>query len=59
MGYGHVLKTVGRQADAMNAYRTAIACQPTLGEVYWSLANLKTWKFDEADCRPCATRSTR
>lgn len=49
MGYGHVLKTVGRQADAVKAYRRAIACQPTLGEVYWSLANLKTWTFDEVD----------
>ncbi|MEP6868909.1 MAG: tetratricopeptide repeat protein, partial [Novosphingobium sp.] len=49
MGYGHVLKTVGRQDDAVRAYRTAIAAQPTLGEVYWSLANLKTWRFAEAD----------
>jgi tetratricopeptide (TPR) repeat protein len=49
LGYGHVLKTVGRQADGIAAYRKAIQVQPTLGEAWWSLANLKTIKFDEAD----------
>ena len=45
----HALKTVGRQADAVAAYRTAIELQANLGEAYWSLANLKTFKFDDAD----------
>lgn len=49
MSYGHMLKTVGRQADGVAAYRKAIEISPTLGEVWWSLANLKTVKFDEAD----------
>ena len=49
MSYGHMLKTVGRQADAITAYRKALALSPTLGEVWWSLANLKTLKFDEND----------
>jgi tetratricopeptide (TPR) repeat protein len=49
MSYGHVLKTVGRQADGIAAYRKAIAITPGLGEVWWSLANLKTVKFDEDD----------
>lgn len=49
MSYGHVLKTVGRQADAVIAYRRAITIAPTLGEVWWSLANLKTVRFDAAD----------
>ena len=44
-----MLKTVGRQADGIAAYRKAIAIKPTLGEAWWSLANLKTVKFDEAD----------
>ena len=46
---GHALKTVGRQADAVAAYRTAIGMQPTLGEAYWSLSNLKTFRVDDAD----------
>ena len=49
MSYGHILKTVGEQAQSVAAYRRAIAIQPTLGEVWWSLANLKTIRFDEAD----------
>jgi tetratricopeptide (TPR) repeat protein len=49
VSYGHMLKTVGRQADGIAAYRRAIASEPTLGDAWWSLANLKTVKFDEAD----------
>ena len=49
MSYGHSLKTSGRLADSVAAYRRAIATEPTLGEAYWSLANLKTFRFSEAD----------
>jgi tetratricopeptide (TPR) repeat protein len=49
MSHGHMLKTVGRQDDSIAAYRAAIAADPGLGEVWWSLANLKTIRFDEAD----------
>jgi tetratricopeptide (TPR) repeat protein len=49
VSYGHMLKTVGRLAEGIDAYRKAIAIKPTLGEAWWSLANLKTVKFDDAD----------
>jgi Tfp pilus assembly protein PilF len=49
MSYGHMLKTVGRQADGVAAYRRALAIAPSLGEVWWSLANLKTVKFTADD----------
>ena len=49
MSYGHILKTVGEQTDSIAAYRQALAIQPTLGEVWWSLANLKTIRFDDDD----------
>jgi tetratricopeptide (TPR) repeat protein len=49
MSYGHALKTVGRQADAVDAYRKSIALLPSLGEAYWSLANLKTVRFSDSD----------
>lgn len=49
MSYGHILKTVGRQDDCIAAYRRALAVKADLGEVWWSLANLKTVRFDEAD----------
>ena len=49
MSYGHSLRTAGRQADSIAAYRRAISLEPTLGEVWWSLANLKTFRFEEDD----------
>ena len=49
MSYGHALKTVGRQADSVAAYRKALDLAPTLGEVWWSLANLKTVRFTPDD----------
>jgi tetratricopeptide (TPR) repeat protein len=49
LSYGHMLKTVGRQAEGIAAYRKAIEIRPQLGEAWWSLANLKTVKFDESD----------
>ncbi|MGE0032129.1 MAG: sulfotransferase [Steroidobacteraceae bacterium] len=47
--YGHVLKTAGRQDECIAAYRRAIARAPAFGEAYWSLANLKTFRFTETD----------
>jgi tetratricopeptide (TPR) repeat protein len=49
MGYAHVLKTLGDQAGSLSAYRAAIALNPALGEVYWSMANLKIFTFEEAE----------
>ena len=49
MSYGHILKTVGRQAEGIDAYRKAIDVNPNLGEAWFSLANLKTIEFDDGD----------
>jgi tetratricopeptide (TPR) repeat protein len=49
LSYGHVLKTAGRQDECIDAYRRSIARDPPFGEAYWSLANLKTFRFREAD----------
>ncbi|MGH8130858.1 MAG: tetratricopeptide repeat-containing sulfotransferase family protein [Steroidobacteraceae bacterium] len=49
LGHGHVLKTEGRQDESIAAYRHAIACDPAFGEAYWSLANLKTIRFTDAE----------
>jgi predicted Zn-dependent protease len=49
MSYGHALKTVGRANDAIAAYRKSVAQMPHLGEAYWSLANLKTFRFVSED----------
>jgi tetratricopeptide (TPR) repeat protein len=49
LSYGHALKTAGRHDDGIAAYRRAIELEPTLGESYWSLANLKTFRFEAAE----------
>ena len=46
MSYGHALKTLGEQAGACGEYRAAIALKPEFGEVYWSMANLKVFRFE-------------
>jgi tetratricopeptide (TPR) repeat protein len=49
MSYGHALKTTNRQSDCVQTYRRSIELAPHLGEAYWSLANLKTFRFTEGD----------
>ena len=49
MSYGHTLKTVGRLEDSIEAYRRCIRLSPEVGEAYWSLANLKTFRFSDND----------
>jgi tetratricopeptide (TPR) repeat protein len=49
LSYGHTLKTAGRQADCLAAYRKCIGLAPHLGEAHWSLANLKTLRFTADD----------
>ena len=46
---GHALKTIGRYSAAVAAYRAAAAARPSFGDAYWSLANLKTYRFTDAE----------
>lgn len=45
---GHALKTTGQQKEAIEAYTRAYTVKPDFGDAYWSLANLKTYRFAEA-----------
>lgn len=49
MSYGHALKTAGHTARAIDAYRRGVELQPSFGEIWWSLANLKTFRFSGDD----------
>jgi tetratricopeptide (TPR) repeat protein len=59
---GHSLQSVGRRKEAIESYRRAVAIRPSFGDAYWSLANLKTYRFsrdeiaqmraEEADANP-------
>jgi tetratricopeptide (TPR) repeat protein len=44
---GHALKTIGRVPEAVESYRAAAAARPDFGDAYWSLANLKTYRFTD------------
>jgi tetratricopeptide (TPR) repeat protein len=46
---GHALKTIDRVGDAIEAYRAAARARPDFGDAYWSLANLKTYRFAESE----------
>ncbi len=47
LSIAHVLKTQGKQQEAIEEYRTAAACRSDYGDAYWSLANLKTYRFPD------------
>jgi tetratricopeptide (TPR) repeat protein len=47
--FGHTLKTAGLTERAIKAYRQSIQLEPAFGEAYWSLANLKTFRFSADD----------
>jgi tetratricopeptide (TPR) repeat protein len=51
MSRAHSLKTLGRQEEALREYRTAIAQKPEFGEAYWSMANLKVFRFEPDEVR--------
>lgn len=46
---GHAEKTLGLQEDAVRSYRAAISLTPKFGEAWWSLANLKTFRFSDEE----------
>ena len=49
LGLGHTLNAVGDNEGAVTAYADCIRVAPGSGETYWSLANLKTYRFDDAE----------
>ena len=46
---GHALKTCGRSEEAVLSYQRAYEVQGDYGDAYWSLANLKTYRFSDAE----------
>jgi tetratricopeptide (TPR) repeat protein len=47
--YAWELKTLGKQEAALDAYRRAIKANPSHGPAYWSMANLKIFKFENEE----------
>ncbi len=49
LSVAHSFKALGRQPEAIEAYRAAAAARPRYGDAYWSLANLKTYRFTDEE----------
>jgi tetratricopeptide (TPR) repeat protein len=49
LSLAHALKTLGSREEAIEQYRAAATLRPSYGDAYWSLANLKTYRFAEQE----------
>jgi tetratricopeptide (TPR) repeat protein len=49
VAHGHSLQSVGRKEEAIESYREAATVRPSFGDAYWSLANLKTYRFSQGE----------
>jgi predicted Zn-dependent protease len=49
LSYGHVLKTSGCVGEAVEAYHRCLELAPELGDAWFTLANLKTYRFSNAE----------
>jgi tetratricopeptide (TPR) repeat protein len=47
LSIAHAQKTLGQRQEAIDSYHRAAACRPDFGDAYWSLANLKTYRFTD------------
>jgi tetratricopeptide (TPR) repeat protein len=59
MRYAYALKTVGRTGECIVAYRKGIELSPSLGEAFWGLSDLKTFRFSDADVSEMETQLKR
>src|SRR2546427_71786 len=59
LSFGHVLKTSGRQDESIRAYRRGLELVPSLAIAWWSLANLKTFRFSAADVEAMRSQLAR
>ncbi len=55
----NALKITGRQTEAVADYRAALAARPDNGVVWFSLANLKTYRFTDEDIARMRAAETR
>ncbi len=49
LSVAHALKALGRREEAIASYRAAAVARPNYGDAYWSLANLKTYRFPDEE----------
>ena len=49
LSIGHLHKTLGHRRECEEAYKACLGFDPNFSEVYWSLADLKTYVFSDAE----------
>ena len=49
LGKGHLLRTLGRRDEAIASYEKCTAIRPDFGVAYWSLTNLKDFRFTDKE----------
>jgi tetratricopeptide (TPR) repeat protein len=49
LSIAHSLKTLGHTQEAIGEYRAAAAARSGYGDPWWSLANLKTYRFEDQE----------
>ncbi|HEY6578833.1 MAG TPA: sulfotransferase, partial [Rhizomicrobium sp.] len=47
--YGHVLRALDLPDECISAYRKALQLDPSSGDAWWGLADLKTFRFGKAE----------
>jgi tetratricopeptide (TPR) repeat protein len=55
LNYASDLRAAGRQSESIAAYRATLERFPGTAEAYWSLGNLKTFRFEPADIEAMQT----
>jgi len=48
-GKGNAYRTIGDQDNSIAAFRRSLKANPLHAEAYWSLANLKTFRFEDQE----------
>jgi tetratricopeptide (TPR) repeat protein len=49
LSIGHLNKTLGRRRECEQAYKQCLEMDPSMGEAYWSLADLKNYLFSDSE----------
>jgi tetratricopeptide (TPR) repeat protein len=49
LSIGHLKKTLGRRSECEQAYQRCLEMDSSMGEAYWSLADLKNYVFSDAE----------
>jgi predicted Zn-dependent protease len=57
--YGNVLRTGGLAGESIAAYRKGAEIRPSYGEAWFCLANLKTFRFSEAEMHIMSEQAQR